>query len=265
MFRRRRHSEDAVDQPAEKFEDFEEPTDDVEDVDGAVLLPPAPRPDGPWDVSELDDPYQGRVDLGGLLIPAVEGMELRAEVPDDRSVPDDRIIAATVIIGQSAVQLQAFAAPKSEGIWREVRAEIASGITQQGGVVEEIEGPFGWELRAAIPVQLPDGKHGTQMVRFVGTDGPRWFLRGVISGQAAAQPESAEVLERIFRGVVVVRGGDAMAPRDPIPMRLPPEAASALGHEAMSQTTEEAGDESPQRTYDDLNPFGRGPEVTEVR
>ncbi|KJK48961.1 DUF3710 domain-containing protein, partial [Streptomyces sp. NRRL F-4428] len=93
-----------------------------------INLPPAPRPDGPWDISEvLGSPADGRVDLGGIFVPGVDGMELRVEVAGDA------IVAATVVLGDSAVQLQAFAAPKKEGIWGEVRDEIAAGITQQGG------------------------------------------------------------------------------------------------------------------------------------
>ena len=161
--------------------------DDAGEQDGVeprrVNLPPAPRPDGPWDVSEvLGNPADGRVDLGGILVPGVEGMELRVEVAGDA------IVAATVVLGDSAVQLQAFAAPKKEGIWGEVREEIAAGITQQGGIIDEAQGPLGWELRAQVPVPLPDGQTGAQLVRFVGVDGPRWFLRGVISGQGAVRP-----------------------------------------------------------------------------
>src|SRR5207245_11075964 len=108
-------------------------------------LRPAPRPDGPWEISEVRDPGQDRVDLGGLFVPGVEGMELRVEVAGDA------IVAATVVLQDSAVQLQAFAAPKSEGIWGEVRDEIATGITQQGGIIDEVEGPLGRALRAQVP------------------------------------------------------------------------------------------------------------------
>jgi hypothetical protein len=165
------------------------------------------------------------------------------------------VVAVTAVVGQSAIQLQAFAAPRTEGIWDEVRHEIAGSITQQGGVVDQNDGPLGPELRAQVPVQLPDGTQGAQVLRFVGCDGPRWFLRGVISGQAAAQPETAGAVEEIFRGTVVVRGGDPMAPRDPIPLRLPRAAAEAMGGE----------DETGGGHRDDLNPFARGPEITEVR
>ncbi len=182
---------------------------------GAVA---AARADGPWDSSEVREPAEGRVDLGGLFVPGVDGMELRVEVAGDA------IVAATVVLKDSAVQLQAFAAPRREGIWGEVREEIASGITRQGGVVDEVEGPLGRELRAQVPVRLPDGTDGLQVVRFVGVDGPRWLLRGVISGHGAVQPQAAGVLEQIFRDTVVVRGEGPIAPRDPIVLKLPDDA-----------------------------------------
>lgn len=266
MFRRRQKSEDAVEQLADDAISADETADDVEgsadsesenvtepDPADRVGLPPAPRPDGPWDISELEKPQEGRVDLGGLLIPGVEGMELRVEVAGDA------IVAATLVLGNSAIQLQAFAAPKSEGIWGEVREEIATGITQQGGLVEEEEGPLGWHLRAQVPVQLPDGTQGVQLVRFVGCDGPRWFLRGVISGQAAVQPEVAGVLEQVFQQTVVVRGETPMAPRDPIVLKLPDDAQMVADGAASG-----GGDDS-RFAGASLDPFARGPEITEVR
>ncbi len=259
MFRRRsKEREDApdeleqdasVDEGAEQ--DAEAP--DADEVESRRYnLPPAPRPDGPWDVSEVQQPGEGRVDLGGLFVPGVEGMELRVEVAGDS------IVAATVVLQDSAVQLQAFAAPKSEGIWGEVRDEIASSITQQGGIVDETEGPLGWELRAQVPVQLPDGANGVQLVRFVGCDGPRWFLRGVISGQGAVQPQAAGVLEQVFRDTVVTRGDSPMAPRDPIVLKLPDDAQ--MLPEGVAQ--EEA---APGKFSDGIDPMRRGPEITEVR
>ncbi|GGO91247.1 DUF3710 domain-containing protein [Wenjunlia tyrosinilytica] len=255
MFRRRRKdSEDAAELNG-KIGQEESADDSEESADtetGRVNLPPAPRPEGPWDASEVKDPAEGRVDLGGLFVPGVEGMELRVEVAGDA------IVAATVVLQNSAIQLQGFAAPRSEGIWSEVRDEIASGITQQGGIIDEVEGPLGWELRAQVPVQLPDGTNGVQLVRFVGVDGPRWFLRGVISGQGAAQPQSAGVLEQIFRDTVVLRGDAPMAPRDPIVLKLPEDAQ--MVPEGVAQ------DEGDSRFgADGLDPLRRGPEITEVR
>jgi hypothetical protein len=259
VFRRRKEREDALDEldvaaqaEDELAEDAEE-AGEPDDSDGPrrYNLPPAPRPDGPWDLSEVREPGAGRVDLGGLFVPGVEGMELRVEVAGES------IVAATVVLRDSAVQLQAFAAPKSEGIWGEVREEIASGITQQGGVIDEVEGPLGWELRAQVPVQLPDGTNGVQLVRFVGCDGPRWFLRGVISGQGAVQPAAAGVLESVFRDTVVVRGDAPMAPRDPIVLKLPNDAQMVPDGGAPDQEQSKFGD--------NLDPMRRGPEITELR
>ncbi|MFC0598987.1 DUF3710 domain-containing protein [Streptomyces palmae] len=250
--RRKRNEEDVENLDVTTEETAEESAETAEDeAVSRVALPPAPRPDGPWDVSEVREPGEGRVDLGGLFVPGVEGMELRVEVAGDA------IVAATVVLRDSAVQLQAFAAPKKEGIWGEVREEIASGITQQGGAVDEVEGPLGWELRAQVPVQLPDGTNGVQVVRFVGVDGPRWFLRGVISGQGAVKPETGSLLEAIFRDTVVVRGEGPMAPRDPITLKLPEDAQMvADGGQPEAQGSRFAG--GAER-------LERGPEITEVR
>jgi hypothetical protein len=266
--RRRKEREDALDELAQHA-GLDETTEGADASDESTMLdqptpsagggprrynlPPAPRPEGPWDLSEVSNPVDGRVDLGGLFVPGVEDMELRVEVAGDA------IVAATVVLQDSAVQLQAFAAPKSEGIWGEVRDEIGAGITQQGGAIDEVEGPLGWELRAQVPVQLPDGANGVQLVRFVGCDGPRWFLRGVISGRGAVQPQTAGVLEQIFRDTVVNRGDAPMAPRDPIVLKLPDDAQ--MMPEGFGQ--EQAGE--PGKFSDGIDPMRRGPEITEVR
>ncbi|NJP53452.1 DUF3710 domain-containing protein [Streptomyces sp. SBST2-5] len=251
MFGRRKKRVAAEDAAGEAEQVVDGVDSEAEEAEAERLrLEPAPRPDGPWDVSEVSNPGEGRVDLGGLFVPGVDGMELRVEVAGDA------IVAATVVLNDSAIQLQAFAAPKREGIWTEVREEIAAGITQQGGIIDEVEGPLGWELRAQVPVQLPDGTGGSQVVRFVGVDGPRWFLRGVISGQGAVQPQAAGLLEQIFRDTVVVRGDGPMAPRDPIVLKLPSDAQ--MVPEGVQQ-------EEGSRFSGGMGQLQRGPEITEVR
>ncbi|MFB6591282.1 DUF3710 domain-containing protein [Streptomyces diastaticus] len=251
MFGRRKKTDSAED-TADVTGQAEEAADVEESATRRTALPPAPRPDGPWDASEVREPGEGRVDLGGLFVPGVEGMELRVEVAGDA------IVAATVVLRDSAIQLQGFAAPKKEGIWGEVREEIGSGISQQGGIIEEVEGPLGWELRAQVPVQLPDGKSGYQVVRFVGVDGPRWFLRGVISGQGAVQPQAAGLLEQIFQDTVVVRGEGPMAPRDPIVLKLPDDAQ--MVPEGVQQENQQTS-----RFSGGMGQLARGPEITEIR
>jgi Protein of unknown function (DUF3710) len=249
MFRRRGRGADEEPEvgPDESVDDAYEDGDDL-DEGGRVA---AGRESGPWDVADLDEPQEGRVDLGGLLVPAIQDMEIRLEVSEQQQV-----MAITLVLGQSAIQLQAFAAPRTEGIWTDVCDEIAVEITKQGGIVDRGVGPFGPELRARVPVRLPDGGQGMQVLRFLGADGPRWFLRGLVSGQAAVQQDAAAAVEHVFRETAVVRGTEAMAPRDPIPLKFPPQARPA----------EPPKPDEPSSPYSrDLNPFERGPEITEVR
>jgi hypothetical protein len=139
---------------------------------------------GPFDIEQAPD--EPRLDLGALQLPLVEGVEVQLQVDEASGL----VTAAMVVLGDSAVQLQAFAAPRHEGIWGEVRDEIASGISQQGGTADTTDGPFGPELLGRVPAQLPDGKVGFQPMRFVGVDGRR---RGggtgrMRAGRPAARP-----------------------------------------------------------------------------
>jgi uncharacterized protein DUF3710 len=205
---------------------------------------------GPWDVSEVE-PSESYVDLGGLWLPGRDGMELRLEVEEETG----RVIAATVQLGGSAVQLQAFAAPRREGIWDEIRKEIASSVTRQGGTADEVPGTFGRELLARVPSRSPDGRTTHQPARFAGIDGPRWFLRAVFHGEAAYEAEKALDLESLVREVVVVRGTEAMAPRELLTLRLP-EGAVDDNPDTSADGEQDAGDP--------LRPPQRGPEITEV-
>ncbi len=212
---------------------------------------------GPFDASEVED-SSGRLDLGALWIRGLPGMELRLEVEE----ATQNVVGATAVLGDSAVQLQAFAAPKTMGIWDEIRAEIAESIVGQGGTADEQRGVLGTELRTRMPSAGPDGRTVYAPARFVGVDGPRWFLRAVFSGRAAIEDEASADLMDVVRQTVVVRGDTAMAPRELLPLRLPQEVADAAQAEAEAQAE---GADGPTRSADDLNPFERGPEITEVR
>jgi len=244
---RRRSRDAAADRPGSAAEAPAEvvPPADVADVAAEAPVGSSDRPRGPWDAAEVAR-VEDLVDLGGLLVPTPAGLELRAEVSDER------VLAVTMLLGSSALQVQPFAAPRTFGIWEEIRTEIAAGITQQGGLVDQTDGPFGPELHAQVPVQLPGRQRGMQAARYLGVDGPRWFLRGVITGQAAVEPASAGPIEEVFAGMVVVRGSDPMAPRDPIPLRLPDQPPDGT---APSAGHDQAG----------LDPFQRGPEIAEIR
>jgi hypothetical protein len=112
--------------------------------------------------------------------------------------------------------------------------------------VEEANGPFGPELRAQV--NPSDGSTGLQPARFVGVDGPRWFLRAIFLGTSSRPGPGAERLESALRTLVVVRGHEALPVGTPLPLRLP--------------QTDEASP-APESTFP--SPFTRGPEITEVR
>ena len=199
------------------------------------------RANGPFDESEVSS-HDGYVDLGALLISPSEGLQLRLEVEE----ATQRVVAVTLDLNGSSLQLQAFAAPKTEELWDEIRGQIGQSVGAQGGQVEEIEGPFGTELVAKLPAGLPDGSQGYRVARFIGVDGPRWFLRGVLGGAAALERDAAEPLETLFRKVVVVRGDSPMPPRDLLQLRLPKDATATPPPGAPSLQEPERGPEITQ-------------------
>ncbi len=200
-------------------------------------------PAGPFDVSEIED-QDGYVDLGALLIAPAEGLQLRLEVEE----ATQRVVAVTLDLNGSSLQLQAFAAPRSEGLWDEIREQIGQSVGSQGGQIEEIQGSFGTELLAKLPAGGSDGSHGYRVARFIGVDGPRWFLRGVLGGEAAVDRDAATGLEGLFRQIVVVRGENPMPPRDLLQLRLPKDNVTP----------------APQSAAPDLEQPERGPEITQI-
>ena len=225
--------------------------DEVDELDEVVevVAEPFERTGGPWDSDEVTDDV-ARVDLGAILLPGVQGMELRMEI--DKAT--DTVSAASVLLDGSSLQVQAFAAPRTDGIWDEIRGEIAESVTQQGGSVDDLPGPFGRELLARLPIRTPEGRTGHRPARFIGADGPRWFVRGVLTGRAAVEPAAAAPLEKVFAGIVVVRGTDARAPRDLLTLTLP-----GAGEPRAHRPTE-AEPQAPS-----FDPLTRGPEITEIR
>ncbi|WP_292776076.1 MULTISPECIES: DUF3710 domain-containing protein [Microbacterium] len=177
--------------------------------------------DGPFDDSEAN-PVRPYIDIGGIKILPREGLNLRLEVEEQSK----RIVAVGLDYADSSLQVQPFAAPRTGGLWDETRVQLRDQVKAQGGRVEEREGPLGKELLAEVPATAAEGS-GLRLARFIGIDGPRWFLRGVIGGAGASDPEAAEKVEDLFRSIVVVRGGSPMPPRDLIPLKMPATPGSA--------------------------------------
>ena len=217
------------------------------DEDGSRLAAPAQA--GPWDVAD-DYPEAERIDCGSLLVPVTEGFDVQINVAEEQGA------WVAIVNDDSGMQLQAFAAPRSGGLWDEVRHEIAANIADSGGNCQESDGPAGPELRAQVPVGDDDGPPGPpQPVRFLGFDGPRWFLRGVISGPAATDQVLGAPFDDLFADVVVVRGDYPAPPREQLEIRLPEEARQALEAQLAEQNP----------GWDLPDPFTRGPEITETR
>ncbi|WP_433391768.1 DUF3710 domain-containing protein [Micromonospora sp. KLBMP9576] len=171
---------------------------------------------GPYDVSEAPAGVQ-RLDLGSLHIPAVRDVEVRVQAD-----PEGVIQQVVLVHGPNALQLGVFAAPRSEGIWDEVREEIRQSLFNDGAAAQEAQGEYGTELHARV--RTPDGLTD---LRFIGIDGPRWMVRGVYQGAAATDPAAAGPLAECLDGLVVDRGQEAKPVREPLPLRLPRDADQA--------------------------------------
>lgn len=201
------------------------------------------REDGPWDIAEVDDLVSDedgpKIDLGAMIVTGVPGSELRLQVAEETQ----QIVSAMLVIetpddsapigGQtvtSALELGAYAAPRSGGFWAELRDEISTSAIEAGGSAELHSGPFGVELFRLFPVTTPDGDEGYQPSKMWVAEGPRWLLRGIVYGQAAIEESDDSVavstVADAFRRVVVRRGDEAMAPGDLLPLNMPTDLVS---------------------------------------
>lgn len=272
-FGRRQQAEE----PAEGPEVTEEPAEDAEEEAPAAAERADGAEGGPWD-SEDSFPDIQRLDFGSMQVPVAQGLGFQVnfeatQVDEEGNPLDGRPVAVLVQYEQSVMQLQAFAAPKRTGIWDDVRRETAKDIQEEAqGQIQEGEGPFGTELLAMIPTplteevlaEMPEEAReqipaefveqgwAPQIIRFLGVDGPRWFLQAVVQGAAIEDEEQWQVLEDVLNGVVVVRGDAPMPPRDLLELQIPKEFS-------------EGGEDEGEEAVETFNPFERGPEITEVR
>lgn len=197
------------------------------------------RSQGPWDVTERPGDGEGYVDLGALRVKVPHGFSL--QMPADKRTGEVVSVVVVGANGEGGLDLRAFAAPRSGGLWEGVRADLAAEVERREGQQEVVEGPFGPELRFRVPATLPSGETGFQPSRVIGIDGPRWMLRATFLGQAAIEPRDDGALFEALRDVVVVRGDVARPSREALLLTLPKGAISA----------QEAGDGAPS---DDSTP-----------
>lgn len=264
-------SEEALEAAAEENEEAVDAAENVDEAQEVVALPESSaeyegRGDerGPWDVEDENVPdYDEYLDMGSYYLPFLKGIELRVKA--NRAT--QQVLGTTITYGSSSVEIEAFAAPKTLGLWDDVRADLIEANKD----AKEVEGVFGTEL--ALPVTVKGGRK--VLTRIVGVDGPRWMLRGIFSGKAATDPEGeeAKALNQFFTDIVVERGDNPLAPRDLIPMHPPVapaerKAAKAAAEEA-EQKTEIPG--KPKGPFDSdqqvevKTTLSRGPMFSEVR
>lgn len=205
------------------------------------------RTDGPFDIDEVDlDDGVARMDLGALVITPIDGMEVRFQVEQESA----RATAVLLMHADSAMEISLYAAPRSGGLWAEVRAEVVRIAQGQGGTAELVKGPFGVEVRRMMPVTTPEGQQGLQPTRMLMVEGPRWALRAVVYGQAAVNPDSPEAtaeLREVFRDTVVRRGEAPMPSGTLIPLTLPPDLEEQIRRAAQAQADQATAQAQAQR------------------
>jgi hypothetical protein len=176
------------------------------------------RHHGPWDSSERS-PAEGETyaDLGPLVVRVRPGITV--QMPTDGT--GDDIGSVVLLTDDAALELRAFASARSGGLWDEVRDDLILEVERLNGECEQVDGPFGPELRIRVPVDLPDGEKGFQPSRIIGVEGPRWLLRATFLGDAGLNPSDEGLLMDTFRDVIVVRGPEPRIPREALLLTLP--------------------------------------------
>ncbi len=167
---------------------------------------------GPFDSSEVELPL-GFLDFGAIRLVPESDIGIRLEVEESTN----RVVALTLESAGTTLQVSVFAASKHEGVWSDVLAQLRTSIDSSGGSATDYIGQLGPGLDAEV--KQPEG--GFRKIRFVGVDGPRWFIRGSITGVALDDLVAATVIEDIFRSLVIHRGDSPMPPKEPLEIVVP--------------------------------------------
>ncbi|AOS62498.1 DUF3710 domain-containing protein [Actinoalloteichus hymeniacidonis] len=186
---------------------------------------------GPFDEKPPAGDSLSRLDLGSVQIPVPSGAKIQLELD-----PAGPVRAVHMVTGLGRLTVSAFAAPRSGGLWADVKNELAEQLGKDGTRVRKEQGEWSTELLAASPKVT---------MRFIGVDGPRWLLRGVAAGPNDHAPELARVLYDVVRDTVVVRGPNPMPVRTPLPITLPERLAQHL-EQAKAQQQQAAGGQQTQ-------------------
>jgi hypothetical protein len=190
------------------------------------------RANGPWDVEEVDGSHpshaRARVDLGGLRVRPLPGMQLQMQVDSATG----RATSVLMVSEQAAVQLMAIAAAKSTPLWPATINAVAVDARRRGGSADKATGPWGEVLNVSLPVQTTDGASAVQPSIVIGVDGPRWLLRATLIGAAATDQAMHNRLLAVVQDTVVVRGEVPMPPGEIIELKPPTRVEQAPAGDA---------------------------------
>jgi hypothetical protein len=178
---------------------------------------------GPFDVEDFDEGAtvtEGRLDLGSVLVPLPESAQLQVELTEV-GVPS----AVWVMTPNGRFTIAAYAAPKTGGLWREVAAELAESLRNDGAEVTIQDGRWGREVVGT----------GSGVVRFIGVDGYRWMIRCVVNGSMESIDALTEQARNALLDTVIRRGDTPLPVRTPLPVELPEPMASQLREAATTQ------------------------------
>jgi hypothetical protein len=198
--------------------------DDAEPMYGRQTLPAEEEDEelvpeeGPYDVEVAPEDDIPRMDLGSVRIPVPDNCQVQVEMDQESG----HVRAVHVVTPHGQVTISAYAAPKSSGIWSEVCTELAEQLRSDGAIVRTLTGDWGKELSA---------KMGDMALHFIGVDGPRWMLRGVIASPKHVAEGAPAQLRALMKETVVVRGSGPMPVRTPLPIKLPPAMAEAIAQQ----------------------------------
>lgn len=178
--------------------------------------------DGPYDDADAPDDDVPRIDLGSVKVPVPDGAQVQVEL--DQATGNVRAVHVVTQYGQ--VTISAYAAPKTAELWPEVSDELAEQLRSDGGTVRRSTGEWGRELAVRL---------GDAALHFVGVDGPRWMLRGVIAGPQQVAENAPDMLRDLVRDTIVVRGDGPLPVRTPLQITLPEAVAQHIDEQRTSQ------------------------------
>ena len=240
------------DYPDESYADNDYPEDDYseddysdeDDVDYEVDEGDVGPFDGdtvPFEDFDFSDFSRGTLSLGSLKIP----LPLHSEVQVEMDGNGPRMLHIVTPYGR--ITPVAFAAPRSEGQWRQTTKELAEGMRNDGLIVHIEHGPWGREIVGLAPEAT---------IRIIGADGPRWMLRMTIAAPNATADQMTELGRDVVARTFVYRGDEPIFAGQPLPVSLPDKLAKKVQQatEKRQKDKNNAAETSPDKAAEAATP-----------